>query len=104
MGSVVKCPRCGLINPNTGQRCDCGYDFRINEVDPRFAKPVAKAEGYKRLAVRAVAVALILFILCLLPSSAHAYLTFSKILLGLGLAVILAVAGYVLFRATRKSS
>ncbi len=23
----MKCPECGLINPETAQRCDCGYDF-----------------------------------------------------------------------------
>jgi hypothetical protein len=24
---IMKCPRCGLINPEVAQRCDCGYDF-----------------------------------------------------------------------------
>lgn len=23
----MKCPNCGLINPDNAQRCDCGYDF-----------------------------------------------------------------------------
>lgn len=23
----MNCPRCGLINPGTAQRCDCGYNF-----------------------------------------------------------------------------
>jgi len=23
----MKCPICGLINPEPAQRCDCGYDF-----------------------------------------------------------------------------
>lgn len=23
----MKCPYCGLINPETALRCDCGYDF-----------------------------------------------------------------------------
>ncbi len=23
----MRCPSCGLINPKTAQRCDCGYDF-----------------------------------------------------------------------------
>jgi eukaryotic-like serine/threonine-protein kinase len=24
----LECPGCGLINPDTAQRCDCGYDFQ----------------------------------------------------------------------------
>src|SRR6266567_3557520 len=24
----MECPRCGLANPATAIRCDCGYDFR----------------------------------------------------------------------------
>jgi len=23
----MKCPQCGLFNPDEAQRCDCGYDF-----------------------------------------------------------------------------
>lgn len=23
----MKCPNCGLYNPDSAQRCDCGYDF-----------------------------------------------------------------------------
>src|SRR5262245_32656273 len=23
----MKCPNCGLFNPDSAQRCDCGYDF-----------------------------------------------------------------------------
>jgi len=22
-----ECPQCGLLNPSTARRCDCGYDF-----------------------------------------------------------------------------
>ncbi len=32
----VKCPRCGLINPDTAQRCDCGYDFASKKVGKPF--------------------------------------------------------------------
>ena len=30
--SVKDCPRCGLINPDDAQRCDCGWDFDSNVV------------------------------------------------------------------------
>lgn len=29
----MKCPHCGLINPETAQRCDCGYDFQKGTID-----------------------------------------------------------------------
>lgn len=28
----MDCPRCGLINPESAQRCDCGYDFASRSV------------------------------------------------------------------------
>ena len=28
----MQCPRCRLINPETAQRCDCGYDFASGKV------------------------------------------------------------------------
>jgi ribosomal protein L40E len=38
--AALKCPNCGLINPGTAQRCDCGYDFLSGAVKepPRAAK------------------------------------------------------------------
>jgi len=35
-GAPMNCPNCGLINPPTAQRCDCGYDF----VDRRQKQPL----------------------------------------------------------------
>lgn len=32
MGAVKDCPRCGLVNPPSAQRCDCGYDFGARRV------------------------------------------------------------------------
>jgi hypothetical protein len=26
--AATKCPNCGLFNPDSAERCDCGYDFR----------------------------------------------------------------------------
>jgi sterol desaturase/sphingolipid hydroxylase (fatty acid hydroxylase superfamily) len=29
----MKCTRCGLLNPEGAQRCDCGYDFATHVVE-----------------------------------------------------------------------
>lgn len=31
---VVDCPKCGLTNPETASRCDCGYDFATGRMRP----------------------------------------------------------------------
>jgi cellulose synthase/poly-beta-1,6-N-acetylglucosamine synthase-like glycosyltransferase len=28
----MKCPKCGLLNPDIARRCDCGYDFVSGEI------------------------------------------------------------------------
>jgi len=32
----MECPRCGLINPESTQRCDCGYDFISSTVEKSY--------------------------------------------------------------------
>jgi hypothetical protein len=32
-----KCPNCNLINPDEGERCDCGYDFSSGSVQRSYA-------------------------------------------------------------------
>jgi hypothetical protein len=32
----MDCPRCGLINPATASRCDCGYDFQTRTIERPF--------------------------------------------------------------------
>ena len=32
----MKCPRCGLINPDVAERCDCGYDFKSRTVERAY--------------------------------------------------------------------
>ena len=33
-----KCPRCGLVNPDIAQRCDCGYDFEKGTIEKAYIK------------------------------------------------------------------
>lgn len=39
----MNCPKCGLINPDSAERCDCGYDFRRKTLssEHRFLFPKA---------------------------------------------------------------
>lgn len=32
MDAAKDCPTCGLVNPSTAQRCDCGWDFAERRV------------------------------------------------------------------------
>lgn len=32
----MKCPHCKLINPDTAQRCDCGYDFETKTLKDSY--------------------------------------------------------------------
>ncbi len=34
----MKCPHCGLFNPDTAQRCDCGYDFETKVVEKPYVE------------------------------------------------------------------
>jgi uncharacterized RDD family membrane protein YckC len=34
----VKCPKCGLLNPPTALRCDCGWDFARNTMKESYLK------------------------------------------------------------------
>lgn len=47
----MKCPKCGLLNPDIAQRCDCGYDFLTDTMkEPYEQKPSIKyqqKEGLK---------------------------------------------------------
>ena len=46
----VNCPNCGLTNPSTAGRCDCGYQFTRSVVAPDSGARGWKAfaEGYSR--------------------------------------------------------
>jgi len=34
----MDCPRCGLVNPDIAERCDCGYDFQSKTVERPYLR------------------------------------------------------------------
>ena len=55
----MNCPLCGLINPETAQRCDCGYDF-INKSGEKLHFTSSPNTTISRIAIRVQVVALVL--------------------------------------------
>ena len=55
----MNCPRCGLINPGTGQRCDCGYDFMSKSLSESYLATTPNSSPSK-ITIGAQAVALVL--------------------------------------------
>ncbi len=39
---VKNCPKCGLANPDSAQRCDCGFDFESYRVEKSYVNPSDK--------------------------------------------------------------
>lgn len=44
MADVKDCPRCGLVNPPSAERCDCGYDFVSHTVERISHKESQRAQ------------------------------------------------------------
>jgi hypothetical protein len=55
----MNCPRCGLINPGTAQRCDCGYDFISRSVQESYLLSASNTSTSK-IAIGAQVVAVVL--------------------------------------------
>ena len=55
----MDCPRCGLINPGTAERCDCGYDFISKSVQESYLTSAPNTSPSK-IAIGAQVVALVL--------------------------------------------
>ena len=41
----MDCPQCGLVNPPSAQRCDCGFDFETQTMEPPYFRQVASEDG-----------------------------------------------------------
>ena len=45
----MKCPNCGLINPESALHCDCGYNFESSRIDEEAKLPVSKTDRPNKL-------------------------------------------------------
>jgi hypothetical protein len=52
----MNCPKCGLTNPDSAQRCECGYDFAAEAAEdtqlPEAPAPRAKKTTAKQTLAR----------------------------------------------------
>ena len=61
----MKCPRCGLINASSSERCDCGHSFN----DGSFVQPTVQPEKPgERLRKAGCVVAVAAFLLTVLAA------------------------------------
>jgi hypothetical protein len=44
MAEPKDCPKCGLVNPPTAQRCDCGWDFVSRQQEQSYLEPKHRAQ------------------------------------------------------------
>ncbi len=61
----MDCPKCGLINPESAQRCDCGYDFGTGEIKQSYLTKRDKQVA-KRHEITAFGIDSFLLLLCLI--------------------------------------
>ncbi len=45
----MKCPNCGLINPDEAIFCDCGYNFKKGKLERPITKPITKREEKSKI-------------------------------------------------------
>lgn len=53
MDEAIDCPACGLVNPPSAQRCDCGYDFAARQVLSTYLTEKDLARDEEHAAARA---------------------------------------------------
>lgn len=91
----MKCPKCGLINAPTAERCDCGFGF----ADGSFAAPtVHRPEGarLRQLGCSVAIVALLLSIVARRVGTSFGVLLFGVVGDVLMVVVFLAFAAWLI--------
>jgi|GEM_PF-3117835 len=101
MTEAQDCPRCGLVNPPSAQRCDCGYDFVSRSAQQSYLGSQAVADSFGSPSASELAVCVLLpFIGLLLGLSARSRgrrVAGSRMLLIAGVMLALCNAPFLLF-------
>jgi len=71
----MRCPNCGLFNPESAQRCDCGYDFDKGTMEKPYYIEKPREDSKASKILTAVYFIILLFI----------HFIFFPIVLGMGL-------------------
>lgn len=93
---VKNCPKCGLANPDSAQRCDCGFDFESHRVEKSFANPSDKTNRAElgltlsQVGKRNIRIGLIVFFVGIIASILIS--TFYK-----GVGIIIFISGSVIY-------
>jgi hypothetical protein len=46
--TILNCPTCGLMNPSSAKRCDCGYDFFTSKQEKSYLSDVPHANVHRK--------------------------------------------------------
>lgn len=87
---MKNCPKCKLINPPNAQRCDCGYDFEVGEMRESYLTKRDR-EAIKQYKWSALGLFLYYAVIMLLRSLFEGEKFRNLVLVGLVLAVVLAI-------------
>ena len=60
MEKVQDCPKCGLVNPPTAQRCDCGWDFVLRRQEQSYLEPKNRLPAMTGVGVLVIIAAIML--------------------------------------------
>jgi len=98
----MKCPNCGLFNPESAERCDCGYDFKSNTMKTSYIDDQKHAVG--KGPVRAIKRILFTFLAFLLSGVFIAVLKMVVPPSGIAGAIMALIAVWLVFGAWKWSA
>lgn len=68
---VMKCPKCGLTNPETAQNCDCGYNFGKDGLENSLTASELSIKSKKYKNIKILKILAVFFVAILLGLLTH---------------------------------